>query len=78
MDRRLFLGLLVSFCIGAVLLSGPAAAEWRRDNREECDRVDEGLKEIEAQRRAGYTPAQGRRLLAKRTKLEQKRREKCR
>jgi hypothetical protein len=78
MDRRVFLSILVSCCVGAELLSRPAIAAWRRDNKDECARVDDGLKEIEARRRAGYTAKQGRRLLERRAKLEQKRREKCR
>jgi len=70
MDRRWFLAL--------VWLTTAAAAEWRRDNKDECARLDEKLKDIENQRRAGYTPKQGRRLQAQREKLEEKRREKCR
>ena len=70
MDRRLFLGLL--------LLVTPAVAEWRRDNKDECGRLDEKLKDIENQRRIGYTAKQGRRLQARREKLEEQRREKCR
>ena len=70
MDRRLFLGLL--------WLATPAAAEWRRDNKDECGRLDEKLKDIENQRRVGYTLKQGRRLQAQREKVEEKRREKCR
>jgi hypothetical protein len=70
MNRRLFVCLL--------LAAAPAVADWRRDHKEECARVDEKLKEIETQRRMGYTPKQGRTLEAKREKLEQKRREMCR
>ena len=70
MKRRLFLCLL--------LAAPPVVADWRRDHKDECARVDEKLKEIETQRRAGYTPKQGRALEAKRGKLEQKRRELCR
>ena len=70
MNRRLFVCLL--------LAAAPVAAERRRDNKEECARVDEKLKEIETQRRIGYTPKQGRALEARREKLEQKRREHCR
>jgi hypothetical protein len=62
----------------ALLLSAPAAAEWRRDNREECARIDQKLKEIESERRAGYTAKQGRRLAVRREGLEHKRRERCR
>ncbi len=75
MDRRMLLNALAGFLS---LLSAGAAAEWRRDNREECERVDERLKDIETQRRRGYTPKQGLRLQARREKLEQKRRQKCR
>ena len=78
MDRRLLLGSFAVLLSGLALPSLPAGAEWRRDNKEECDRVDEKLKDNESQRRAGYTPKQGRRLQAQREKLEQKRREKCR
>ena len=70
MDRRWFLGL--------IWLTAAAAAEWRHDNKEECARLDEKLKDIENQRRAGYTPKQGHRLQAQRQKLEEQRREKCR
>lgn len=70
MNRRLFLGL--------ILASAPAAADWRRDNKEECGRLDEKLKDVDAQRRIGYTPKQGRRLQAQREKLEHRRRELCR
>ncbi len=69
MDRRLFLAMLVT---------APAAAEWRRDNREECARLDQRLKRIESQRRAGYTAKQGRRLSAQREELEHTRRKRCR
>jgi hypothetical protein len=79
MNRRLLLGsLFAGACLGALLPFRPVAAEWRRDNKEECARVDDQLKQIENERRAGYTPKQGRRLVARRSKLEQKRREKCR
>ena len=70
MNRRCFLGI--------AMLATPAAAEWRRDNKEQCERIDDKLKNIEDQRRVGYTPKQGRRLLAQRDKLEEQRREKCR
>ena len=70
MNRRLFLSLMI--------VAVPAAAERRRDNKEECGRVDEKLKDVDTQRRIGYTPKQGRRLQAEREKLEQKRRELCR
>jgi hypothetical protein len=69
MDRRLFLGLFISL---------PAAAAWRRDNREKCARIDERLKDVDSQRRAGYTAKQGRRLRERRDKLERTRREMCR
>lgn len=70
MNRRLFLSLII--------VAVPAAADWRRDNKEECERLDEKLKEIDTQRRIGYTPRQGRRLQAQRETIEQKRRELCR
>ncbi len=72
MHRRDFIGL------GIALVTVPAAAEWRRDNEDECARIDAKLKDIETQRRMGYTPKQGRRLQSQREKLAQKRREKCR
>lgn len=72
MHRRDFIGL------GLALVTTPAAADWRRDNKEECGRIDSKLSDIETERRIGYTPKQGRRLQAQREKLEQKRREKCR
>lgn len=70
MKRRTLLALL--------LLGPPALAGWRRENRDECARLDARLKELEAQRRMGYTAKQGRRLEAQREKLAQKRREQCR
>lgn len=70
MNRRTLLALLLS--------STPALAAWRRDNKEQCERIDGKLKDIETQRRIGYTPKQGRRLEAQREKLAQKRRELCR
>jgi len=74
MNRRLWLRA----CASLVLLPLPAGAEWRRDNREECDRVDEKLKAIERARRRGYTAKAGQRLQDQRDKLEEKRRAKCR
>jgi hypothetical protein len=56
----------------------PAHADWRRDNREACARLDERLKAIEMERRIGYTPKRGRRLQAEREKLTNERRERCR
>ncbi len=70
MNRRALLSML--------LLAPPAFAAWRRDNKEQCGRIDAQLKDIETQRRAGYTPKQGRRLEAQREKLTQQRRELCR
>lgn len=65
--------------IQALLLTPLAAAAGRRrDNPDECERLDDTLKRIESQRRAGYTAKQGRRLLEKRREVEQKRRELCR
>ncbi|WKZ11796.1 MAG: hypothetical protein QY320_11995 [Gammaproteobacteria bacterium] len=61
-----------------MLIAAPAAAEWRRNNREECARTDRQLQAIESQRRAGYTAKQGRRLNARREQLERARRERCR
>lgn len=72
MDRRQFLALTL---LAPAL---PAAADWRRDNEEACGRIDRTLKDIETERRRGYTPKQGRKLQAQREKLEQKRREQCR
>lgn len=69
MDRRAFL---------CMLIAAPAAAEWRRNNREECARTDRQLQAIESQRRAGYTAKHGRRLNARREQLERARRERCR
>ena len=40
MNRRVFVCLL--------LAATPAVADWRRDNKEECARIDEKLKEIQA------------------------------
>jgi hypothetical protein len=71
MRRRSFIGFLL-------LLPVTVAAGRRRDNPDECERLDEALKRIESQRRAGYTAKQGRRLLEKRRQAEQKRRELCR
>ena len=78
MNRRLLLNAFAGSFAGIMLPCAPAAAEWRRDNKEECGRVDEKLKDIENQRRVGYTPKQGRRLQLQREKLEEKRRQKCR
>lgn len=69
MNRRLLLGLL---------LSAPALAGRRRENREACDRIDRRLQEIESQRRAGYSAKQGRKLATRRDELERSRRELCR
>jgi hypothetical protein len=71
MRRRSFIGFLL-------LLPVTAAAGRRRDNPEACERLDEALKRIESQRRAGYTAKQGRRLLEQRREAEQKRRDLCR
>jgi hypothetical protein len=70
MNRRIFLGLL--------LAAGPALAEHRRDNREACARIDQRLKDIQSERRLGYTAKRGRKLQAQRDSLEEKRRLKCR
>lgn len=56
----------------------PAHADWRRDNKDECARIDARLVEIATKRRAGYGAEQGRRLQTQREELEKKRREKCR
>jgi hypothetical protein len=71
-------GLFPGLFLGLMLLSAPVAADWRRDHKDECGRIDAKLKDIETQRRIGYTPKQGRRLQAQREKLELKRREQCR
>ena len=76
--RRLILWAIVCSCPALALLTMPVAAEWRHDNKEECGRLDDKLKDIETQRRVGYTPKQGRRLELRREKLEQQRRDKCR
>lgn len=62
----------------ALVLLRVSAAEKRRDNEEECARLDARLREIADQRRAGYTAKQGRRLQWKRDEIEQRRRLKCR
>lgn len=62
----------------ATLTASAGAGGWRRDNRELCARLDARLKEIEARRRAGYTAAQGRKLVEQKTKLAGQRRENCR
>lgn len=71
MRRRLILQIFA-------LLPLAAVAGRRRDNKEACEQLDETLKRIESERRAGYTAKQGRRLLAKRQAAEEKRRELCR
>jgi hypothetical protein len=70
MQRRSLLTLL--------LLAVPALAGRRRDNAEQCERIDARLSDIDAQRRLGYTPRRGRMLAAQREKLAQQRRDKCR
>lgn len=73
MNRRQILTMLA-----AALAAADGRAEWRRDNREACAKLDGRLKAIESQRRAGYTAKQGRVLAAKREDVERQRREKCR
>lgn len=77
MNRR---SLVQSIALAALAIGvAPATrAEWRRDNREACAKLDGRLKAIESQRRAGYTAKQGRALAAKRDDVERQRREKCR
>lgn len=62
----------------ALLVAPAAVAGWRRDNAELCARIDAKLKDIEAQRRIGYTPKRGRALQARREQLTAQRRERCR
>jgi hypothetical protein len=78
MNRRRWLRHALALVALATVAVPAARAGWRRDNREACAKLDERLKDIERQRRAGYTPKQGRALAAKREDLEQERREKCR
>lgn len=73
MDRRHF-----SMMLAAALATADGRAEWRRDNREACAKLDGRLKAIESQRRAGYSAKRGRALAAKRDEVERQRREKCR
>ena len=68
MRRRTLLAALA-------LLPLAAAAGWRRETEEPCARIDRQLKEIEAERRVGYTAKRGRKLELQRDKLVQKRRE---
>lgn len=70
MDRRAFLATL--------LLATTARAGRRSDNPEHCARIDQRLRNIESQRRAGYSAKRGRRLQAQREKLESRRRQDCR
>ncbi len=65
--------------IAALALAPLAAtAGRRRENEEPCARIDRRLKEIEAERRIGYTARRGRKLELQRDRLVQKRRELCR
>jgi hypothetical protein len=74
----LALGTITAMVALTVLDTRAAHAEWRRDNREACAKLDDRLKDIENRRRAGYTAKQGRTLATKREAIEQQRREKCR
>lgn len=69
---------LLVFLPCLLLMGTPATAEWRRDNREACERLDEKLRQIQDRRRSGYTPSQGRKLEAQRKEAEEKRRNLCR
>lgn len=70
MDRRAFLATL--------LLASTALAGRRSDNPEQCARIDRRLRDIESERRAGYSAKRGRKLQAQREKLESQRRQDCR
>jgi len=77
MDRRTFLAC--ALLATSTLTATPVArGAWRRDNREACAKLDARLKDVEAQRRMGYTAKQGRKLAARREELEQQRRDQCR
>lgn len=76
MDRRTFLACAL---LALATSAAPGArGAWRRDNREACAKLDARLKEVESQRRMGYTAKQGRTLAARREALEQQRRDQCR
>ena len=68
--------LLLVLTLLSLPLSGTHAKS--RDEKAACAEVKQEIREIEARMRAGYTRAQGEKLMAKLLKLKAKRRELCR
>ncbi|MBM4196689.1 MAG: hypothetical protein FJ197_06235, partial [Gammaproteobacteria bacterium] len=71
MRKSLLMAALVA--ASCLALAEQSSAGWRRDNPEQCAKIDERLQAIESERRIGYTPKRGRKLREAREKLEARR-----